>query len=189
MAEPKNFNPLLLEMLARPNICSKEWITRQYDHEVQGGSVIKPLVGKEHDVYSDATVIRPVLSSSKGIVFSQAILPMYSAIDAYHMTTCTIDEAVRRMVAVGGDPDHIGGVDNFCWPNIAYDPDKNPDGRFKAAQLSGPAEHFIKCAWHTAFLCYPEKTVCMWTAICRENMVSLTKYLLWKPCSFRMRCH
>jgi phosphoribosylformylglycinamidine synthase len=135
IAEPENFNPLLLAMLARPNICSKEWITRQYDHEVQGGSVIKPLVGKEHDVYSDATVIRPVLSSSRGIVFSQAILPMYSAIDAYHMTTCTIDEAVRRMVAVGGSPDHIGGVDNFCWPNIAYDPDKNPDGRFKAAQL------------------------------------------------------
>lgn len=135
IAEPKNFNPLLLEMLSRPNICSKEWITRQYDHEVQGGSVIKPLVGKERDVYSDATVIRPVLSSSRGIVFSQAILPMYSAIDAYHMTTCTIDEAVRRMVAVGGNPDHIGGVDNFCWPNIAYDPEKNPDGRFKAAQL------------------------------------------------------
>jgi phosphoribosylformylglycinamidine synthase II len=135
IGQPENFNSILLDLLARPNICSKEWITRQYDHEVQGGSVIKPLVGKERDVYSDATVIRPVLSSSKGIVFSQAILPMYSAIDAYHMTTCTIDEAVRRMVAVGGNPDHIGGVDNFCWPNIAYDPDKNPDGRFKAAQL------------------------------------------------------
>jgi phosphoribosylformylglycinamidine synthase II len=135
IGQPENFNAVLLEILARPNICSKEWITRQYDHEVQGGSVIKPLVGKDRDVYSDATVIRPVLSSSRGIVFSQAILPMYSAIDAYHMTTCTIDEAVRRMVAVGGNPEHIGGVDNFCWPNIAYDPDNNPDGRFKAAQL------------------------------------------------------
>jgi phosphoribosylformylglycinamidine synthase len=135
LSEPQNFNKVLLEMLTRPNICSKEWITRQYDHEVQGGSVIKPLVGKDRDVYSDATVIRPVLSSLRGIVFSQALLPMYSAIDAYHMTTCTIDEAVRRMVAVGGNPDHIGGVDNFCWPNIAYDSVKNPDGRFKAAQL------------------------------------------------------
>ncbi len=135
IAEPKNFNAVLLDLLVRPNICSKQWITRQYDHEVQGGSVIKPLVGKDRDVYSDATVIRPVLSSSKGLVFSQALLPMYSAIDAYHMTTCTIDEAIRRMVAVGGNPDHIGGVDNFCWPSIQYDPDKNPDGRFKAAQL------------------------------------------------------
>jgi phosphoribosylformylglycinamidine synthase len=60
---------------------------------------------------------------------------MYSAIDAYHMTTCTIDEAVRRAIAVGGDPDHLGGVDNFCWPNIQYDRVKNPDGKHKAAQL------------------------------------------------------
>ena len=135
LAEPVDYNALLLDMISRPNICSREWITRQYDHEVQGTSVIKPLVGRDRDVYSDATVIRPVLESTRGIVFTQALLPMYSTIDAYHMTTCTIDEAVRRMVAVGGNPDHIGGVDNFCWPDIAYDERKNPDGKFKAAQL------------------------------------------------------
>jgi phosphoribosylformylglycinamidine synthase len=132
---PSNFNQLLLDMLARPNIASKEWITRQYDHEVQGTSVIKPLVGAERDMNSDASVIRPVLSSQQGLAFSQALLPFFSAIDAYHMTTCTIDEAVRRLVAVGAGLDHIGGVDNFCWPSIQYDPAKNPDGKFKAAQL------------------------------------------------------
>ncbi|HKL22191.1 MAG TPA: AIR synthase-related protein, partial [Tichowtungia sp.] len=135
IGEPGDYNQLLLDMMARPNICSKEWITRQYDHEVQGGSVIKPLVGAERDVCSDAAVIQPVLGSQKGLGFSQALLPWYSAIDAYHMTTCTIDEAVRRLIAVGGDPVHIGGVDNFCWPDIQYHPDKNPDGKFKAAQL------------------------------------------------------
>lgn len=130
-----NHERLLLDMLASVNICSKSWITRQYDHEVQGTSVIKPLVGVEKDVPSDASVIRPVLDSQRGLAFSQAMLPFYSRIDAYHMTTCTIDEAVRRLVAVGGDPEHIGGVDNFCWPSIQYDPEDNPDGRFKAAQL------------------------------------------------------
>jgi phosphoribosylformylglycinamidine synthase len=63
------------------------------------------------------------------------LLPTYSTIDAYHMTSCSIDEAVRRLLAVGADLDHIGGVDNFCWPNIQYDPVDNPDGKFKAAQL------------------------------------------------------
>ncbi|MGB5158100.1 AIR synthase-related protein [Desulfobacterium sp. N47] len=135
ITEPKDYNKLLLDILSRPNICSKEWICRQYDHEVQGGSVIKPLVGKERDVNSDAVVIRPVLGSEKGIAFSQALLPAYSAIDAYHMTSCTIDEAVRRLICVGGNIDHIGGVDNFCWPNILYHPVNNPDGKFKAAQL------------------------------------------------------
>ena len=132
---PGDFNRLLPDLLASPNIASKEWITRQYDHEVQGTSVVKPLVGAERDMNSDASVIRPVLSSQQGLAFSQALLPFYSAIDAYHMTTCTIDEAVRRLVAVGAGLDHIGGVDNFCWPSIQYDPIKNPDGRFKAAQL------------------------------------------------------
>jgi phosphoribosylformylglycinamidine synthase len=132
---PRDYKTLLLDLLKRPNICSKEWIARQYDHEVQGTSVVKPLVGRERDVPSDACVIRPVLSSSRGLVFSQALIPMYSAIDAYHMTAATIDEAVRRLIAVGGNPEHLGGVDNFCWPNIQYHPRQNPDGKFKAAQL------------------------------------------------------
>ena len=96
LGEPEDYAALLLDLLARPNICSKEWICRQYDHEVQGTSVIKPLVGAGRDVPSDAAVIRPVLTSQQGLAFSQALIPMVSAIDAYHMTTCTIDEAVRR---------------------------------------------------------------------------------------------
>jgi phosphoribosylformylglycinamidine synthase len=132
---PQNYAALLKDLLCRPNICSTQWITRQYDHEVQGTSVIKPLVGADRDMNSDATVIRPVLDSQKGLAFAQALLPTYSTIDAYHMTSCSIDEAVRRLLAVGADLDHIGGVDNFCWPNIQYDPLDNPDGKFKAAQL------------------------------------------------------
>ena len=135
LSRPKDYNTLVLDMLARPNIASKEWIARQYDHEVQGGSIIKPLVGRQRDVNSDAAVIRPVLTSNKGLCVSQALLPSYSAIDAYHMTACTIDEAVRRVVAVGADIEKIGGVDNFCWPDIRFDPETNPDGKFKAAQL------------------------------------------------------
>jgi phosphoribosylformylglycinamidine synthase len=132
---PQDYTTLLKDLLCRPNICSTQWITRQYDHEVQGTSVIKPLVGADRDMNSDASVIRPVLNSQKGLALAQALLPTYSAIDAYHMTSCSIDEAVRRLLAVGADLDQIGGVDNFCWPNIQYDPIGNPDGKFKAAQL------------------------------------------------------
>ncbi len=135
LTPPSDYALLMQNLLSRPNIASTEWITRQYDHEVQGTSVIKPLVGAQRDVNSDAAVIRPVLGSERGLAFSQALLPAYSAIDAYHMAACSIDEAVRRVIAVGGDLEHIGGVDNFCWPNIQYDPVKNPDGKFKAAQL------------------------------------------------------
>jgi phosphoribosylformylglycinamidine synthase len=133
--EPEDFGELLKELLARPNIASKEWIVRQYDHEVQGGSAIKHLVGMDRDTYSDAVVFRPILGSTRGLAVTQTLNPQYSKIDAYHMTGCTIDEAVRRIVAVGGNLDHLGGVDNFCWPNIQFDMKTNPDGKFKAAQL------------------------------------------------------
>jgi len=135
LSEPKRHGSLLKTMLLRPNICSKNWIVRQYDHEVQGGSVIKPLVGKRRDMPSDAVVIRPILESSRGIASSQSLNPFFSEVDTYHMTATVIDEAVRKILAVGGDPDHIGGVDNFCWPTIQYHPVQNPDGKYKAAQL------------------------------------------------------
>lgn len=135
IGQPKDYNGLLLDMMARPNICAKTWICRQYDHEVQAGSVVKPLVGRERDINSDAAVLRPVLDSQSGLAYSQAIIPFYSRIDAGHMTACTMDEAVRRIISVGGSLDHIGGVDNYCWPDIQFHPEKNPDGKFKAAQL------------------------------------------------------
>jgi phosphoribosylformylglycinamidine synthase len=143
---PQDYSGLLKDLLSRPNICSKEWIIRQYDHEVQGTSVIKPLVGAERDLNSDASVIRPVLDSPRGLAFAQALLPAYSAIDAYHMTSCSMDEAVRRLIAVGADFEHIGGVDNFCWPSIQYDPEQNPDGKFKAAQL-------VRACWALRDIC------------------------------------
>ena len=135
ITEPADYGSLLKDMLARPNICARNWIARQYDHEVQGGSVIKPLVGKARDVPSDGAIIRPVLEKKRGIAVSQALNPYYSKIDTYHMVAATIDEAVRKVIAVGGDPQHLGGVDNFCWPSVEYDPVENPDGKYKAAQL------------------------------------------------------
>ena len=68
----------------------------------------------------------PVLGSLRGLALSQSVLPQYAAIDAYHMTTAVIDETVRRLLAVGGDPDHIGGVDNFCWPQYPVRPGFQP---------------------------------------------------------------
>jgi len=135
LAEPQDYAKLLHTLMARPNISSREWIQRQYDHEVQGGSAVKFMVGRNHDVPNDAVVLRPVLESQRGLAVAQAINPTYSVIDTYHMAAATMDEAVRRLLAVGAKLDEIGGVDNFCWPSIQYHPVHNPDGRYKAAQL------------------------------------------------------
>ena len=135
LGELESYGPVLNSLLSTPNLCSREWIQRQYDHEVQGGSAVKFMAGRDRDIPNDGAVIRPVLGSSTGLAVSQALQPAYSAIDTYHMVAAVIDEAVRRILAVGGRLDEIGGVDNFCWPNIQHDPVQNPDGRYKAAQL------------------------------------------------------
>jgi phosphoribosylformylglycinamidine synthase II len=107
----------LLEILGSLNVASKHWVIRQYDHEVQGGSVIKPLVGAHNDGPSDAAVLRPVLSSRRGIVVACGMNPCYGDFDTYHMATSAIDEALRNCVAVGADPARIAILDNFCWGN------------------------------------------------------------------------
>ncbi|MCK9603097.1 MAG: phosphoribosylformylglycinamidine synthase subunit PurL [Candidatus Omnitrophica bacterium] len=119
---PKDLTPQLLRLLSHYDICSKEWIIRQYDHEVQGGSVLKPLVGRENDGPSDAAVVKPVLNSSKGIIVSNGINFRYGFIDPYWMAASCIDEALRQIIAVGGSLKEVALLDNFCWGN----PDK-PD--------------------------------------------------------------
>jgi phosphoribosylformylglycinamidine synthase len=107
----------LLAILRDPTVASKEWIIRQYDHEVQGASVIKPLVGLHDDGPSDASVIAPVLGSMKGLAVGCGMYPRYGDLDPYGMAAAAIDEAVRNVVAVGADPARVAILDNFCWGN------------------------------------------------------------------------
>ncbi|MFA6320584.1 MAG: phosphoribosylformylglycinamidine synthase subunit PurL [Candidatus Omnitrophota bacterium] len=106
----------LLTLLSNPNIASKEWIIRQYDHEVQGGSVLKPLQGVGCGP-GDASITRPILSSRKGIILSCGINPDYGKIDPYWMAASVIDESLRQIVSVGGDMTKAAILDNFCWGN------------------------------------------------------------------------
>ncbi len=112
-----NYEEVLKKILAAPNVRSKEWIIRQYDHEVQGRTVIKPLVGVERDGPGDAAVITPVLGSYRGAAIACGMNPKYGDIDAYHAAAGAIDEALRNIIAVGGDLSQTAILDNFCWGN------------------------------------------------------------------------
>jgi phosphoribosylformylglycinamidine synthase len=127
-------NGLLKDMLGRLNICSKEYVVRQYDHEVQGKSAVKPMVGVVGDGPSDAGVIRPEYGSDRGLVVSHGICPQFSDFDTYWMMANAIDEAIRNAVAVGGDVSYMAGVDNFCWCDPVQS-ESTPDGHYKLAQL------------------------------------------------------
>jgi phosphoribosylformylglycinamidine synthase len=144
---------LLRRMLGRLNICSKEYVVRQYDHEVKGGSAVKPLCGARRDGPSDAGVLRPDLSRPEGVALSHGICPRYSDIDAYWMMAAAIDEAVRGAVAVGADPARLAGVDNFCWCD-PVESEKTPDGRYKLAQL-------VRANMALAHFCRAFRTPCV----------------------------
>ena len=105
----------LLGILSALNVCSKEWVIRQYDHEVQGASVLKSLVGVHADGPGDAAVIRPLLDSDRGLAVSNGINTLYGDLDPYWMAASAIDESLRQLVAVGAGLDRVALLDNFCW--------------------------------------------------------------------------
>jgi phosphoribosylformylglycinamidine synthase len=151
LAEPRirpkpDYTRDLLAILGAWNVCSKEWVVRQYDHEVQGQTVVKPLVGAQEDGPGDACVITPVLGSMKGLAIGCGMNPKFGDIDPYWMAAAGIDEAVRNVVAVGARPDRIAILDNFCWGNCA-----KPD-RLGSLVLASKACYDVAMAYGTPFI-------------------------------------
>jgi len=148
LTEPKlpmelDYNDILLRLMGSLNICSRESVIRQYDHEVKGKTVIKPLMGPRGTAPQDAAVMRIGFESHQGVAISNGVIPRYGDIDPYAMSAGAFDEAVRQIIAVGGRlPDlqtNSGPFwsvnDNFCLPDSVYNEKANPDGKVKLAQL------------------------------------------------------
>lgn len=113
-SESTDYAKDILDLIALPNICSKEFISSQYDHNVQGSAVLGPLQGKGR-VYAETSITKPVLTSPKGVVLSQGVFPRYSDIDTGAMAAAGLDMAVRNAVAAGVDLNQLALLDNFCW--------------------------------------------------------------------------
>jgi phosphoribosylformylglycinamidine synthase len=120
-ASHESIAPTLLALLAHPTIASKHWIIRQYDHEVQGATVVKPLVGPRGVGPASAAVLQPIPASHRGIAISQGLQTSVGDArlggDPYWMVLASIDECVRNLVCAGADPARIAILDNFCWPS------------------------------------------------------------------------
>jgi len=141
-----DYNDTLLKILGAWNVCSKEWVIRQYDHEVQGASVLKPLVGESEDGPGDAAIIKPVATSSRGLIISNGINTRYGDVNPYWMAASAIDEALRQIIAVGGSLKQAALLDNFCWGSVR---DKQSLGALvKASQ----ACHDMSLAYKTPFI-------------------------------------
>ncbi len=107
---------LLIALLQHPNIASKHWIVRQYDHEVQGRTVVRPFTGEDRHGPSDAAVVLPKRDSNRGLAIANGLATGFRD-DPYQMVLHAADECVRNLVCTGVDPTRIAILDNFCWPS------------------------------------------------------------------------
>lgn len=112
--DSEDLGKTFIKMLGRLNISGFDFLSTQYDHTVQGTAVTNPVQGKGR-VNTEATVVKPLYESDKGLVLSQGMYPSYSEIDSYKMAAASIDTAFRNAVVAGSDPDRIALLDNFCW--------------------------------------------------------------------------
>jgi phosphoribosylformylglycinamidine synthase len=146
LPDRREFTADLIALLRHWDVCSKEWIVRQYDHEVQALTVVKPLVGARDDGPGDAAVVLPARGSTRGLAIACGINPRYGKIDPYAMAACVIDEAIRNCVAVGADPGRIALLDNFCWGNT-----DRPE-TLGALVLAAQACHDVALEYGTPFI-------------------------------------
>ncbi|MCL2475258.1 MAG: phosphoribosylformylglycinamidine synthase subunit PurL [Chloroflexi bacterium] len=141
LSQKNNYNEDLLTVLSAYNVCSKEWVIRQYDHEVQGGSVIKPFSGCGQGP-SDSAVVRPLLDRKEAIVVANGINTKFGDIDPYWMAASCIDEAIRQVVATGGDVKRVALLDNFSWGST--DKQENLGALVRAARACHDMAVFYK---------------------------------------------
>lgn len=144
-AREKPLGAALLSLLARHNIASTSFIAAQYDHEVQGSSVTKPLQGRG-GVNADAGVIRPLADSAKGVVLSHGYAPWYSDIATYAMAAASIDTAVRNAVCAGASRDYLAILDNFCWSS------SNTPERLYELKKAAEAVYDVATAYGTPYI-------------------------------------
>jgi phosphoribosylformylglycinamidine synthase len=128
---------VLLALLASPNVASREFMVRRYDHEVQAATRLKPFTGRTQSTPNDAGVIDLHVHGGRAgnaLVLAHGLCPQFSDYDTWLMAQKAVDAALRNVVAAGGDPERAALVDNFCWPDPLEGPD-NPDARHKLGQL------------------------------------------------------
>lgn len=146
VAAPDDFGAALLALMAAPDVQSREWLVRQYDHEVQGNLVVKPLIGVGADAPGNGSVLKPLADSAKGVAVGCGANPRQGLLDPYAMAAASIDEALRNVVAVGGDPERTAILDNFSWGNC-----QKPD-RLGSLVLAAKACKDVAIAYGTPFI-------------------------------------
>ena len=126
---PTDLKTMVKRIISNPEVSSKDWVIRQYDHEVRGVTVIKPIQGKiGKEVHGDSSVLKPVENSWKGLALTADVNPYLMEANPYHGTMSAVEEICRNLASVGARIDSL--ADCLCFGNP-----QRPDimGQFKSS--------------------------------------------------------
>ena len=126
---PADLGKTILDLVSQPEVASKDWVIRQYDHEVRGKTALKPIQGPiGKDVPGDSSVLKPVDDSWKGLALTTDVNPYLMEANPYHGTRSAVEEVCRNLAAVGARIDSL--ADCLCFGNP-----RKPDimGQFRAS--------------------------------------------------------
>ncbi|MGC8609259.1 MAG: phosphoribosylformylglycinamidine synthase subunit PurL, partial [Thermoplasmata archaeon] len=115
--EPEDYGRFLESFLSSLNACARFNVVRQYDHTVRGQTVLPPFVGEPgNETHSDATIIKPIEDSYRGLVITSGSKPLFVSVDPYNGTIETLTEAYKNILSSGGKPNSIVDALNFGNP-------------------------------------------------------------------------
>jgi len=126
---PEDIENIMMELVRLPEVSSKDWVIRQYDHEVRGRTVLKPMQGPiGKDSPGDSSVLKPIEDSWKGLALTADVNPYLMEANPYHGTMSAVEEVCRNLASVGARIDSL--ADCLCFGNP-----RKPDimGQFKAS--------------------------------------------------------
>src|SRR5438128_2207932 len=102
-----NHNDALLRLLASPNLASKEWVYRQYDHMVRTHTAVLP--------GADAAVVR-IKETRRALAIALDGNGRYCAANPRQGAKLVVAEAARNVICVGAQPIAITNCLNFASP-------------------------------------------------------------------------
>jgi phosphoribosylformylglycinamidine synthase len=107
LPEPTDYTQTLVRLLESPNLCSREWVYRQYDSYVGGSTIVRP--------GSDAAVVK-IPGTDKAVAMTVDCNSRLCLVDPYVGTVSAVAEAARNLAASGAEPIGVTNCLNFGSP-------------------------------------------------------------------------
>jgi phosphoribosylformylglycinamidine synthase len=115
---PAEWSAAAMRVLGHYHCADQSAAGTRFDSTVQGGTVIGPYGGKNHNMPSDVAVSAPLRGKNYGVISTVAFNPFYGDVNPAVMARLMVIEAITKAVVAGADYRELVLCDNFYTPRI-----------------------------------------------------------------------